>query len=207
MDENDCGPKLSVDIRYLVDQTFWKLQFYMLYALHNTCYSAQNNQITYKWIHISFIWRERIAWDCAVLSLTPESSSLWKQEYPDPIRNRMGEIFIMGNSWDLYRSPDTVCFLKTTRLRWAGHVDRIVLIRKINRQNTPSEIWTNLAEIRIKRINWIYLPEHSTQWRAFLNAVFHKLQSEWIIISYTLYFFCVCLGYHLGRKSPTSLCT
>jgi hypothetical protein len=87
----------------------------------------------------------------------------------------------------LYSSPKIVKVIKSTRLRWAGHVARMgegrgvyrVLIGRPEgtiplgrlRLRWENNIKMDLREIGIDGTNWIRLAQDRVQWRSFVNAV------------------------------------
>jgi hypothetical protein len=87
----------------------------------------------------------------------------------------------------LYTSPNIVTVNKSGRIRWAGHVVRMVEGRGVYRVlvgrsegkrplGRPRRRWednikTDLMEIRIDGANWIRLAQDRVQWRDFVNTV------------------------------------
>jgi hypothetical protein len=87
----------------------------------------------------------------------------------------------------LYSSPNIVRVIKSRRIRWAGHVARMVEGRGVYRilvgrpeskrqLERPRRRWENnikldLREIGIDGANWIRLAQDRVQWRAFVNTV------------------------------------
>jgi hypothetical protein len=88
---------------------------------------------------------------------------------------------------NLYSSPNIVRVIKSRRMRWAGHVARVVegrsvyrvLVRKPEgkrplgrpRRRWEDNIKLGLRETGIDGANWILLAQDRVQWRAFVNSV------------------------------------
>jgi hypothetical protein len=88
---------------------------------------------------------------------------------------------------DLYSSPNIVMVIKSRRMRWAGHVERMGEGRGVYRilngrpkggrpLGRPRSMWENnikldLREVGIDGANWIQLAQERVQWRAFVNTV------------------------------------
>jgi hypothetical protein len=88
---------------------------------------------------------------------------------------------------NLYSSPNIVRVIKSRRMRWAGHVARMVEGRGVYRVligrpenkrplGRPRRRWEDnikldLREIGINGANWIQLAQDRVQWRAFVNTV------------------------------------
>jgi hypothetical protein len=88
---------------------------------------------------------------------------------------------------DLYSSPNIVRVIKSRRMRWAGHVERMgegrgvyrVLVRRSEgkrplgrpRRRWEDNIKIDLREIGLDGANWIRLAQDRVQWRAFVNTV------------------------------------
>ena len=86
----------------------------------------------------------------------------------------------------LYRSPNIVRVIKSTRLRWAGHVARMeegrsafkILTGKPTgkrplgrpRRRWEDNIRMDLEEIGINAGNWVDSAQDRFYWRAFVNA-------------------------------------
>jgi hypothetical protein len=89
--------------------------------------------------------------------------------------------------YNLYSSPNIVRVIKSRRMRWAGHLERMgegrgvygVLIGRPEgkrplgrpRHRWEDNIKMGLREIGIDVANWIQLAEDRVQWRAFVNMV------------------------------------
>jgi hypothetical protein len=87
----------------------------------------------------------------------------------------------------VYSSPNIVRVIRSRRLRWAGHVARMVEGRGVYRDlvgrpegkrplGRPRRRWEDnikmdLREIGIDGANWIQLAQDRVQWRVFLNTV------------------------------------
>jgi len=87
---------------------------------------------------------------------------------------------------DLYFSPNVVRVIKSSRIRWAGHVARIgerrgvnrVLVGKtegkrplgIPRRRWEDNIKVDLQEVRCGGMDWIELAEDRDKWRVLVNA-------------------------------------
>jgi hypothetical protein len=90
----------------------------------------------------------------------------------------------------LYSSTNIVKVIKSRRMRWAGHVERIeegrsvynILVGRPEGKRPlgrPRFMWENnikmdLREIGIDGVNWIRLAQDRVQWRAFLNTVINR---------------------------------
>jgi hypothetical protein len=88
---------------------------------------------------------------------------------------------------DLYSSPNIVRVIKSSRMRWAGHVARMgegrvvyrVLVGRPEgrrplgrpRRKWEDNIKMGLREIGINGANWIQLAQDRIQWQAFVNTV------------------------------------
>jgi hypothetical protein len=86
-----------------------------------------------------------------------------------------------------FNSPNIVRVIKSSRMRWAGHVARMgkergafrVLVGRSegkrplgrSRRRWKDNIKMNLREIGIDGSNWIRLAQDRVQWRAFVNTV------------------------------------
>jgi hypothetical protein len=87
----------------------------------------------------------------------------------------------------LYSSPNNVMVIKSRRIRWAGHVARMVEGRGVStvlvgkpegkrllgrrRRKLDDNITTDIREKGIDGANWIRLAQDRVQWRAFVNTV------------------------------------
>jgi hypothetical protein len=87
----------------------------------------------------------------------------------------------------VYSSPDFIRVMKSSSMRWAGHVARMEEMRsayKIFDSNPEGKIsfgrpkcrWEDnikmdLGEIRFGVVDWINLVQGRDQWRALLNTV------------------------------------
>jgi hypothetical protein len=87
----------------------------------------------------------------------------------------------------LYSSPNIIRQIKSTRMRWAGHVARIREERNVHRVlmgkpegkrplGRPSRRWEDgirmdLTEIGWGSVDWIQLAQDRDRWRAFVSAV------------------------------------
>ena len=86
----------------------------------------------------------------------------------------------------LYRSVNTVRMIKSRRLRWAGHLDRIEERRSAFKMLTYNPTWKrplerprrrwgdnirmDLEEIGINAGNWVDSTQDGNYWRALVNA-------------------------------------
>jgi hypothetical protein len=103
-----------------------------------------------------------------------EEDRSWRKLYNDELH-------------DLYSSPNIVRVIKSRRMRWAGHVARMVERRGAYRVlvgrpeskrplGRPRCRWEDnikmdLGETGIDGANWIRLAQDRVQWRAFENTV------------------------------------
>jgi len=74
----------------------------------------------------------------------------------------------------VYRSPNIVSVIKSRRLRWAGHVDRMeepIGKRPLGRPRRRWEdnIRMDLEEIGINEENWVDSAQDRNYWRALVN--------------------------------------
>jgi len=88
---------------------------------------------------------------------------------------------------DLYPSPNIVRVIKSRRMRWAGHVTRMVDERGVYRflvgkpegkrlLERPRRRWVNnirmdLMEVGCGYMNWIGLAQGRDRWRTLVSAV------------------------------------
>jgi len=88
---------------------------------------------------------------------------------------------------NLYASKNIIGMIKSRRIRWAGHVTRMVEIRKaynilvgkpegkrpleIPRSRWVDYIRLELREIRWEGVDWMQLAQDSDQWWAVVNTV------------------------------------
>jgi hypothetical protein len=88
---------------------------------------------------------------------------------------------------DLYYSPSIIRIIKSPRLRWAGHVARMVEKRNAYRLlvgkpggkrplGRPRRRWVdnirkNLGEVGRGVVDWIGLAKDRNKWRALVNSV------------------------------------
>jgi hypothetical protein len=88
---------------------------------------------------------------------------------------------------DLYSSPSIIRIIKSWRLRWAGHVARMVEKRNAYRLlvgkpegkrplGRPRRRWVNnvrmdLGEVGWGDVDWIGLAKDRNRWRALVNLV------------------------------------
>ena len=77
----------------------------------------------------------------------------------------------------LYRSPNIVRVIKSRRLRWAGHVVRILTGKPtgkrplgILRRRWEDHIRKDLVEIGINAGNWVDSAQDRDYWRALVNV-------------------------------------
>jgi hypothetical protein len=88
---------------------------------------------------------------------------------------------------NLYSSPDIIRQVQSRRMRWAGHVARMGLERKVYKLlvrkpegksplGTPRRIWENGVRMNIREIGlageyWIRLAQDRDRWRTVVSAV------------------------------------
>jgi hypothetical protein len=88
---------------------------------------------------------------------------------------------------NLYSSPDIIKQVKSSRMRWAGHVARMGEERKMykilvgkpegkrplgrRRRRWDDGIRMDLREIGLGGVNWIRLAQDRVRWRAVVSAV------------------------------------
>ena len=100
---------------------------------------------------------------------------------------RNGENYIMRSLFDLYSLPSIFRVIKSRRIRWAGHVARMMESRGVYRVlvekpveerplGRPRRRWENnikmdLQEVGIEGMHWIDLAEERDKRRALVNAV------------------------------------
>ena len=89
---------------------------------------------------------------------------------------------------DLYYSPNIVRVIKSRRMRWAGHVERVgrggetctgVLVGKPEekrplgrpRRKWEDNIKVDLQEVGCGIMDWIELAQERNRWRALMNEV------------------------------------
>ena len=91
----------------------------------------------------------------------------------------------------MYRSPNIVRVIKSTRLRWAGHIARmeegikaLKILTGIHAGKIPlgilkcrweDNIRMDLKEIGIDTRNWVVLAQDRDYWRALVNAALNLL--------------------------------
>jgi len=101
----------------------------------------------------------------------------------------MGEWRILRNEElnDLYSSPNIVRVIKSRRMRWTGHVERMgeemrmyrVLVLKPEgkrplgrpRRKWVDNIRMDLQEVRCGYVDWIGLAQDKDSWRTLVSAV------------------------------------
>jgi transcription termination factor 2 len=91
---------------------------------------------------------------------------------------------------NLYPLPNIIRMIKSRRLRWAGHVARMVETRNAYRilvgkpegkrsPGRPRRRWVDnikmdLREIEWDGMDWIELAQDRDQWKAFVNTVMNR---------------------------------
>jgi hypothetical protein len=109
-----------------------------------------------------------------IFGLKREEDRLWRKLHNDELHS-------------LYSSPNIVRVIKSTRMRWAGHLVCIgegrgiyrVLVRRPEgkrplgrpRGRQEDNIKMDLREIGIDVANWIWLAQNRVQWQASVNMV------------------------------------
>jgi hypothetical protein len=94
-----------------------------------------------------------------------EVDGLWRKLYNDELHS-------------LYSSPNIVRMIKSRRMRWAGHVYRVLVGRPEERRppGRPRRRWKDNIKVDVRMIgmegtNWIRLAQDRVQWRGFVNTV------------------------------------
>jgi hypothetical protein len=88
---------------------------------------------------------------------------------------------------NLYSSPSIIRIIKLRRMRWAGHVARIVAKRNVHRLlvgkpegkrplGRPRRKWIDnikmdLLGVRLGGVDWVGLAQDRYSWRAVVNSV------------------------------------
>jgi hypothetical protein len=83
---------------------------------------------------------------------------------------------------DLYCSPNITRVIKSRRMRWAGHVVRMVerrgvcevLVGKPERKRPlgrPRRRWEDSIKMDLQEVDWIELAQDRDRWRALVNVV------------------------------------
>jgi hypothetical protein len=99
---------------------------------------------------------------------------------------------VLLKDMNMYDSPNIIRMMKSTRMRWAGHVARIGATRNAYRilvgkpeEKRPLErsrrrwvdnIKMDLGEIRWDGVDWAELAQDRDQWRALVNRVMNLLK-------------------------------
>jgi hypothetical protein len=94
-----------------------------------------------------------------------------------------------GELHNLYSSPDIIRHIKSRRMRWAGHVARMVEGRNLYRVlvgkpegkrplGRPRRRWEDGIKMDLEEtgwgdggVEWIHLAQDRDRWRALVNAV------------------------------------
>jgi hypothetical protein len=88
---------------------------------------------------------------------------------------------------DLYSSPNIVRLIKSRRIRWAGHVERMGEMRVVQRilvgkpegrrpLGRPRSRWEdnskmNLQEVGCRDMDWMEVAQDRDKWRTLVNAI------------------------------------
>ena len=110
-----------------------------------------------------------------------ETSILRRIFWPKRDENRDWRSLHNEELHSLYRSPNIVRVIKSRRLRWAGHVDRIEESRSAFKMLTgkptgkrplgrPRRRWEDLEEIDVNAGNWVDSAQDRDYWKALVNA-------------------------------------
>jgi hypothetical protein len=110
-----------------------------------------------------------------------EEDGSWRKLHNDELRS-------------LYSSPNNVGVIKSSRMRWAGHVARMgegrdiyrVLVGRPERKRPlgrPRRRWEDnikmdLRETGINGMNWIWLAHDRAQWWAFVSTVMNLKKTD-----------------------------
>jgi hypothetical protein len=126
-------------------------------------------------------WGRNKDWGCSrigcwggYLGLRDEATGDWRRLHNEELN-------------DLYSSPNVIRVIKSRRLRWAGHVARMVEERGAYRilvgrpegrrpLGRPRRRWEDNIKMDIREVgwgdmNWIDLAQDRDGWRALVNAV------------------------------------
>jgi len=92
----------------------------------------------------------------------------------------------LGKLHNLYSSPSIIWVIKTIRMRWAGQVTRMGVIRGVywvlvgipggkrplgrSRHRWEDNIKMNLPEVECGGMDWVDLAQDRDRWWAFVNA-------------------------------------
>jgi hypothetical protein len=107
-----------------------------------------------------------------------EVTGEWRKLYNEDLHN-------------LYSSPSIIKIIKSRRMRWAGHVERMEEKRIVYRLlvgkpegkrplGRPRHRWIdninmNLLDIELSVVDWIGLAQGRYSWRALVNSVMNLL--------------------------------
>jgi hypothetical protein len=96
----------------------------------------------------------------------------------------------------MYSSPNIIGMIKSRRMRWAGHVARMVAKRNAyrvlvgksegkrplgrTRRRWVDNIKINLREIKWDGMDWIHLAQDRDQWRALSGSIKCWNVLEWL---------------------------